>query len=310
MSGDLIPWYYLPQTELVRFKAVEFFPPKPRELSKLKSICIGTKSHALGDALVLTTLPRKLKELYPELQIYTYPRGFNPVVFWNNPYVEGVTWFPGSLYGDDCNEGTGHLIELKESFFGLRHSSSPRPEIYLSPSDINHGKELIAKACSSDSIRSALPLLVLHPAGQTVQKLLLPEFWSDLVQTYRDRFRIIQIGIQDQNPVPGCDGYFLSPKKRHSARLLFSLLRHAQSFIGVDSGPMHIAQAFGIPSLILYQGPRASEVFTQRHQTPYFLHQAWRRCFLYEDSQLISVTSLSHSQLIEEIAIFLRRIKP
>ena len=53
------------------------------------------------------------EEALPPLKILTYPRGFNPVVFWNNPFVDGITFTPGALYGDDCCEGSGHNIQLK-----------------------------------------------------------------------------------------------------------------------------------------------------------------------------------------------------
>jgi hypothetical protein len=88
----LFPWYRYPQIELIKFCPVDFFPSKPERLDSLKSICLGTKTRTVGDALMLSSLPRKLKKRYPHLKILTYPRGLNPVVFWNNPHVDGITF--------------------------------------------------------------------------------------------------------------------------------------------------------------------------------------------------------------------------
>src|SRR6185437_15056062 len=139
------PWYRLPQIELARFKAIDFFPPKPERIGELRSICIASKNRTIGDALILSALPRLLKQRYPKLKVLTYPRGFNPVVFWNNPYVDGITYLPHAIFGDDTNEGSGHLITLKENFFGLKSGEdareNPRPELYPTASETRWAKE-------------------------------------------------------------------------------------------------------------------------------------------------------------------------
>src|SRR5947209_4700468 len=114
------------------------------EWGNLGAICIATKSRNLGDALVLTTLPAKLKEKFPKLRIFTYPRGFNPVVFAHNPAVAGVQRLPRAVYGDDTNWGAGNLIQLKERFFGLEASAEPRPEIHLTPGEREWARGYIA----------------------------------------------------------------------------------------------------------------------------------------------------------------------
>jgi hypothetical protein len=105
--------------ELAWLRRTDFFPPWQEDWSGLGSICIGTKSRNLGDALALTTLPAKLRARYPGLRITTFPRGFNRVVFRGNPAVSGISRAPRAAYGDDCNLGGGHLIQQKERFFGL-----------------------------------------------------------------------------------------------------------------------------------------------------------------------------------------------
>jgi ADP-heptose:LPS heptosyltransferase len=297
------PWYHLPQIEVVRFKPIDFFPPLPAQMDQMRSICVGTKNRSIGDALILSTLPRKLKKRYPHLKVLTYPRGFNPAVFWNNPYVDGITFTPGALYGDDCNVGSGQLIQLKESFFGVSDGEIPRPEIYLTDQEITWGESFLKENTRPD--RHHLPVLFIHPFGSTFPKILSPEVWENVVAQWKTHFRIIQIGVEGQIPILGCDFHFLAPRKRAASRKLFALLRKANQFIGIDSGPMHIARAFSIPSLIVTQGLPPSEIFKKRKVSPYFLHRNWKDVFLYEDLEHLYIPPLSSEELIQGMGRFL-----
>jgi ADP-heptose:LPS heptosyltransferase len=285
----------VPRVELVKLRQVDFFPPQPR-LKELSRICIGTKTRTIGDALVLSTLPGKLKARYPHLQIDTYPRGFNPVVFYGNPHVSGVSYFPGKLYGDDCNSGSGQLIELKERFFGLPVSEKPRPEIHLT-------------AHESKGIPSSdLPICVIHPWGKTRSQVLNSVFWEDKIAALKNKICFWQVGIEGQAPIPGCDQVFLLPRGYHNARKLFALMRRADFFVGVDSGPMHVARAFGVPSFVFLDfGVRPEELFRVRRENPYYLHSNLLSGFLYEENQHVDVTLTSPPRITEALDLFLAR---
>jgi ADP-heptose:LPS heptosyltransferase len=299
----ILPWYHLPQVELVRFKPIEFFPRLPTRIEDMKSICIGTKTRTIGDALMLSTLPRKLKQHYPHLKVLTYPRGFNPTVFWNNPYVDGITFIPNALYGDDCNAGGGHNIRLKENFFGVADDGIPRPELYLTAEEISWGEDFLKKNTRQD--RHHLPLLAIHPFGHNFPKVLSPEVWEKLVARWKTHFRIFQVGVEGQTQILGCDFHFLAPRKRAFARKLFALMRKTGFFVGVDSGPMHIARAFQVPSLVITDGAPPSDIFKRRNSGPYYLYRNWNRAFLYEDLEHLYVPPLSAEELLEGMSQFL-----
>src|SRR6476620_352637 len=93
-----------------------FFPTRRDALTQQKWICIGTKSRNLGDALILTPIAGQLKQKFPQLKIYSFARAFNPVVFYGNPTIERVKYFPQKVFGDDCNWGEGQVIVQKERF--------------------------------------------------------------------------------------------------------------------------------------------------------------------------------------------------
>lgn len=275
-----IPLYWLPPIELSRFKKIDYFPPRPQfpqELERAETICIGTKNRTIGDALVLSTLPRKLAEKYPNLKIYTYPRGFNRAVFHGNPWVSGVRYLPDRLYGDDANWGSGHLIQLKERFFELPVSDVPRPEVFLDPAEKVWAERYLQTG--------AKKIVAIHAWGHTRKSVASPDFWQELVRRFSDRFDFLQLGVAGQLAIPGCKWHFLAPRRFRSARNLFALMSRASFFVGVDSGPMHVARAFDVPSFLLLEHHDPKEAFEARWKHPYFYNKAQlASSFLYEEN--------------------------
>jgi ADP-heptose:LPS heptosyltransferase len=297
----LIPWYYYPQIELAKLRGTDFFPPPP-DLNQLHRICLGSKTRTIGDAMMLSTLPEKIKEAHPHIKISIYPRGFNPVVFWNNPFVDGIDYVPGRLYGDDCSEGKGHIIQLKERYFELPVSEDPAPKLYLTEQEKEWARNFISSRSSTE--RSKLPLLIVHPFGHTWGKVMSKELWEKCVESWKATHRVWQIGIEGHPMIEGCDFHFLTPKKRSFARQLFSVMSHSQAFIGVNSGPMHIAKAFGLRSLVLIEEGSPEKIFENRHKYPYFLNRNWAKGFLYESLPHLNVPDYSPEALAEGLDRF------
>lgn len=293
----MLPVLLLPgaNLEFTRFKRIDFYPPRPGDspeeirtsLARAGSICIATKSRNMGDSLVLTTLPGKLKQLCPGLRISTYPRAFNPAAFYGNPAIDGMEYLPDSVHGDDCNWGEGQLVELKESYFGIPPSSPPRPEIHLTPAERDWIGRFMAERVLPEN--PGKPLCVLHPWGYTRNNVAQVEFWDALVARWKSKIRFWQVGVLGHGAVQGCEYYFLTPRAFRHARRLFAVLSQAQMFIGVDSGPMHAARAFDIPSLILLNHVQPERVFENRKKGPYLLHENWRHAALYAENSHIDL---------------------
>ena len=289
-----LPLYSYPKLDIARLCGTDFFPARPLSLGELGSkVCIATKNRTLGDALVLTTLPRRLHAARSDLQIRTYVRGFNPVVFYGNPHVQGVAYLPGKIFGDDVNWGEGHLIQQKERFFGLLLSEDPRPEIYLTSSERIWAERFIGEDAAD---RGRKPLCLIHPWGKTQNRILNADVWAKLVARWRERVCFWQLGMPDHAKIPGCMRYFFTPKVERAARRLFSVMERADFFLGVDSGPMHVARAFGVPALIFTGERELARNFERRKTLPYFLTRAFS-AFLYEANDHCSVSESTEAQL-------------
>jgi ADP-heptose:LPS heptosyltransferase len=275
--------------ELARFKKIDFFPAWKESFGNFRSICIATKSRNLGDALAISTLPEKLKTKFPHLRITTYPRGFNRIVFANNPAVEGIDYLPDAVYGDDINLGAGQLIRLKENFFGLPQTDPPRPKIHFNSDELQWRDRLLSQKLLPQNREK--PLCILHPWGSTRSRVLPVEFWDRLVRENSDRYRFWQVGVFSHPAVVGCEYYLFLEPHADEARKLFSIMSAAHRFIGVDSGPMHVARAFGVQSLILINhaaGTDLTALLKRRDSEPYFINGNWIYSPLYAENTHLS----------------------
>lgn len=262
--------YLLPELGILgRLRGTDFYPSHEtleRALAR-GSICVATKSRNLGDALALSTLPGKLRRMYPRLRIETHARGFNPIVFLGNPAVTGVVQAPLAVFGDDCNAGVGHLIQLKERWFSLPVSEEPRPEVHLTEAERAWAKRYLLKHTIPENTQK--PLIILHPWGRTNADLLKVEVWNQLVKRWSQRYRFWQLGMKNHEPVQGCEHYFFTAPNRWQARKTFALMPFAQRFIGVDSGPMHLARASFVPSLVISPHPHPELARRDAHNGPW-----------------------------------------
>lgn len=242
MTTQEFPW--------LRLRSIDFFPSKRTAWDGVKKICVGTQNGSLSEALFLTTLPARLKAKYPGLQIHTYRGGFNSVVFKGNPYVDGVKLFPKEIFGDGITRGEKHVIQIKEGFFGLEESTEPRPELYLTLEENEVCKRFLHDKLLPGNQEK--PLCIIHAWSSHSGPVAPVEFWDALIQRWSHRYRFWQIGLENDSAIQGCEYYFLPRPTRANARKLFALMSHAEAFVGVDASPMHIASAFKIPSLILF----------------------------------------------------------
>ncbi len=283
---------------------IDFFPPGDG-VSLLaggkanRELCIASKSRTIGDALMLSALPRALKLRYPKLRITTYPRAFNPSVFFNNPYVDSLSYFPSQVVGDDACFGSGHLMQLKEHFFELpiTPDEEVRPEIYLS---------LEEREWAASEIKRALepplkPTCFFHPWGHTWKKVVTAERWTRLMKRWGDRVSFCQVGVEGHEKVPGADATFFLPKSFWNSRTLFALISHADLFLGVNSGPMHIARAFKVPSLIFTEEGNVEDIFRRRSEGPYYLYSNWKPAFLYKGNLHLDVPGLDEAGFVKRV---------
>ena len=83
-------------------------------------------------------------------------------------------------------------------------------------------------------------------------------------------------------------------------------MERADGFLGVDSGPMHVARAFDIPSLIFIAGSDPQRIFENRDRLVYFLNNNRRYWNLYREHLHMRVDGASLEMIRDAVDAFFR----
>ncbi len=300
MIGGKWP-HFFSHLEMSWLKWPDFFPNRTDALLQKETLCIGTKSRNLGDSLILTPLVDALKAKFPRIRVFSFPRAFNPVVFYSNPSVERVCYFPDQVFGDDCNWDRGHLIHLKEKYFEVPLSTQIKPVIFLTAAEKTWASSFIASKIALLSKKKGL--CIIHCSGVTWKNPLSFSFWERIVKRWGERFIFLQVGMRGDVLIPGAQQLLLE-KNFWNARKLFAAMSEARAFLGIDSGPMHVARAFSVPSLIWVHGVDPQVVFDRRTQYPYFLFENRRYSNLYEENAHLRMDDCSEGVLLGKVDEF------
>lgn len=110
--------------------------------------------------------------------------------------------------------------------------------------------------------------VVVCPFSTDIRKSLDAEDLRLLLIAVRQRFaapEIVVAGLGDEHARAEDIGErrFVLDKSSHSSQRFIALLRAADLFIGVDAGPLHLADALGIPAIGVF-GPTAPETILDR----------------------------------------------
>lgn len=174
-------------------------------------------------------------------------------IWLNNPFISEIvdarvfgpdTVLSLTIEKDNCCQ-FNHVIEnICVSYgFSARHI---RPTVYLTTAE---------QASALDALRDMRrPLIAVHPGGKTSPPADSPWYeqnWIEVIHRCRDAADLVQIGKHDYDKqrlgIPAPDT---------TLREMFSLIWACDAFIGFDSGPMHVAAAFEVPSLIVWDAER------------------------------------------------------
>lgn len=100
--------------------------------------------------------------------------------------------------------------------------------------------------------------VVIHPTGKTVSgRGWNLEFWREMARRLKKYYRLSVVVITSPQDVKRLSKIFdfLSPQHlilESKISELMALIHQASFFMGNDSGPAHIAEAFDIPKLVVY----------------------------------------------------------
>lgn len=207
------------------------------------------RAAAVGDVLLLTPVLRAIRETYPSSEIDVV--SMFPDLFRGNPNVYRRLLYsephPGEEYYDKMynldlayeREPSKHIVEAYADACGVAVSSF-RPELFP-----NRDEDLWAvNSVPRDPFIAFHTGITLWPGRNWAQAR-----FQEVGSHFRSKgYKIVLVG-NAVTPAIGCEADLRGKTTVHT---LYSVLKQAKLFIGIDSLPMHLAVAAGIPIVAVF----------------------------------------------------------
>jgi ADP-heptose:LPS heptosyltransferase len=265
---------------------------------------------ARGDVLLTTPVIRLLRKKYPNSSI-TFKTDY-PEILDNNPYLDGIT--------------TKHDNREYDVTYNLRYELFPEKnyvEAYTKIVGVEEYKpqlEFYLRREEKEDVRlflQSLPmegdkLAILHPMTGDRTKSWGGEKYQHICDYFlTNNYNVITIGeSKDCMELSGA----LNLIGKTSIRMAAALTSKADIFFGIDSFPMHLANAFKVPSVVLF-GPTSPRKVVCNNDIVYAVqsnercltcrHKAtpdkWAQNVSCHRDRLYCMENISSKQVIEAI---------
>jgi ADP-heptose:LPS heptosyltransferase len=218
-----------------------------------RSIVFLVRKRALGDVLWIEPVIRQLAARYKKVIVYTkYPDLFLHYPLKNVRFTSRLSFWEKALWAIE------KALPLTRFFIDLDHAYEDNPKIHFlsayqlaSGLPVTHEYPRLYLDEAEKRFRPANTpgrYAVLHLESMTDRnyRKVYGVDWQKLVSQLTARsYTVLLIG-KDPVPIPG------ATVTKTSIREMMGLIANASLFIGIDSGPSHLAAALGIPALIFF----------------------------------------------------------
>jgi ADP-heptose:LPS heptosyltransferase len=221
----------------------------------------------IGDLMICTPTLRAVRKKYPRHKIIVYcSRVDHMKVLKHNPHVDSVrmlsAWgmwkYPYHLFSYLFDRSRIKYTELAfqyvpPNWYGRTNIKQIAGHIFdLDLQGEDARTELFfTKAEDEKAIRSLAPyrnVIIMHIYSRcSPNHLWATEKWSELVKQL-PQYTFVQVGGIDEPKVEGAVDF----RGKTTLREAFCLIKHASSFIGVDSIHSHVTNAFKKPGVVLF----------------------------------------------------------
>lgn len=209
----------------------------------------------IGDQISTTAIPENIFRLTGEKCVITDKRIW---AFEHNPYVEFMDEsqaqaFPVINLVPDCRVqaqsknyasqrvhmiSTGQtdymLCQLNIDDFPLRHS-----RLYIYEDEPVEPNKIVVHTQGSDRTRDGEPA-IRYSSGEDAERIMSDEVCQSILKNYRD-YKIVQVGSKSDRPL---GGHTIDRRGEYDYWGTIKEIATASKFIGVNSGPMHMANCY------------------------------------------------------------------
>ena len=234
---------------------------KPQRFSIWQTVKIWRKLRARRYDLVISTSTTSLAEALL-MQVVSAAQ-------WVGTHLPGRLFNPigdTRLVAYDSREYESVRVTGLLRLCGL---STGRAQLYFPLTSDDHASA--ANLLEEHRIGSGSKYAVLAPGAGWPGKQWLPERFAEIGDRIQQQYGLQVLFIGSRSEQPLCDQICASMKSQAialagttSLKQLASIISKASLFVGNDSGPMHVAACFEVPSLVLF-GPTIASKWAPRH---------------------------------------------
>lgn len=209
----------------------------------------------IGDQVCTTGIPENIFRATGEKCVITDP---NIWAFKHNPYVEfkaesesqGLTII--NLI-PDCRvqQQAQHYFDTMKNFisngqieymcrnFGLEKIVLRHPRLYVYENEKIQPDKIVVHTSGSDRTRDGEPA-IRHSSGEDSERYMSDEVIAAILENYQD-YQIVQVGSSTDRPI---GGHSIDRRGQYDYWETAREIATSAKFIGVNSGPMHIANCY------------------------------------------------------------------
>lgn len=232
----------------------------------LREQVLTNTPRGMGDTLLLTSLLRAAADQNTIRYIESQSAYFQSLVQFNPFYVSPG---PGERVAADVLQrrydmGNGHFMQRLQRAFGLEPELRPRGVLKVSG---DRKSNRVALHFEAGDAHAAWQRVFVHPRARQ----LYPES-RVLIQTFinsHPELTFLQVGRKPTplDNVKDCTGLPLADSIR--------LLNSCENFIGIVSGPMHLATALGLKCVVILNFPKAGEIYLPALKNINLIESEW-----------------------------------
>jgi len=145
----------------------------------------------------------------------------------------------------------------------------------------NIGEIDLSRLGLTDSPEQKRIVIQPMPSKWTSAKQWPYEHWVRLIELLTEKYQVIEVGKETFLDPSRFNGHFKSTACRTSLKELAAVIRSADLFIGPPSGGMHMANAFEIPSIIIFGGYEKPEGYNYPRTTSFYNQVECAPCWIY-----------------------------
>lgn len=211
--------------------------------------------HHIGDQVCTTGIPENLFKATGEKSVITNP---NIWAFKYNPYVEFKTEDQAQGLTEislipDCRvqQQAQHYFDIMKSFvsngqieymcrnFGLDTITLRHPRLYIYEDERIQPDKIVVHTSGSDRTRDGEPA-IRFTSGEDSERYMSDEVIATILSNYKD-YQIVQVGAHGDKPL---GGHSVDCRGKYDYWQTAREIATSAKFIGVNSGPMHIANCY------------------------------------------------------------------